>query len=53
VPGLDWAVSLTSHHLEEDLIATPLVIADGCASMPRGAGLGVEVRERDVTRYRI
>jgi L-alanine-DL-glutamate epimerase-like enolase superfamily enzyme len=53
VPALDWAVSVTSHHLEQDLIATPLAIANGSASIPRGAGLGVEVRERDLTRCRI
>ena len=53
VPALDWAVSLTSHHLEHDLIATPLAIANGRADVPGGAGLGVEVRERDLIRYRI
>jgi L-alanine-DL-glutamate epimerase-like enolase superfamily enzyme len=53
VPALEWAVSLTSHHLEDDLIATPLAIAHGHAEVPRGAGLGVEVREPDLRRYRI
>jgi len=53
VPALQWAVSLTSHNLEEDLIAEPLAIANGRASVPRGAGLGVEVRERQIERYRI
>jgi len=53
VPALEWAVSLTSHHLEDDLIATALAIADGHAEVPRGAGLGVEVREADLRRYRI
>ncbi|TMG81858.1 MAG: hypothetical protein E6H77_00130 [Betaproteobacteria bacterium] len=53
VPALEWAVSLTSHHLEDDLIATPLAIAHGHAEVPRGAGLGVEVRESDLRRYRI
>ena len=53
VPALEWAVSLTSHHLEDDLIATALAIAHGHAEVPRGAGLGVEVREADLRRYRI
>src|SRR4051812_8406936 len=53
VPALEWAVSLTSHNLQDDLIADPLAMANGRASVPRGAGLGVEVRERDVSRWRI
>jgi len=53
VPALDWAVSITSHNLQEDLIAAPLAIADGRASVPRGPGLGVEVREQAIERYRI
>jgi o-succinylbenzoate synthase len=53
VPALDWAVSLTSHHIVEDTIATPLSISRGRASPPKGAGLGVEVRERELERYRL
>ena len=53
VPALDWAVSPTSHYLEEDLIAAPLPMAHGRARLPRGAGLGVEVREDLVQRYRL
>jgi muconate cycloisomerase len=53
VPTLEWAVSLTSHNLQEDLIAEPLAIANGRATVPRGPGLGVEVREQQIQRYRI
>ena len=53
VPALDWAVSPTSHYLEEDLIATPLPMANGCAHLPRAAGLGIEVRDDVVERYRV
>jgi muconate cycloisomerase len=53
VPALDWAVSLTSHHLVDDTIATPLSIIGGRAVAPTGAGLGIEVRERDLERYRL
>jgi len=53
VPALDWAVSLTSHHLPEDLITSPLAVADGHAAVPRGAGLGIEVREKELARYRL
>jgi L-alanine-DL-glutamate epimerase-like enolase superfamily enzyme len=53
VPALDWAVSLTSHHLVDDTIATSLPITGGRAAAPTGAGLGIEVRERDLERYRL
>jgi L-alanine-DL-glutamate epimerase-like enolase superfamily enzyme len=53
VPAVEWAVSLTSHHLVEDTIAAPLPIASGRAAASRGAGLGIEVRERDLERYRL
>ena len=53
VPALDWAVSATAHYLEQDLIATPLPMSNGRARVPRGAGLGIEVREDVVQRYRI
>ena len=53
VPAVDWAVSLTSHHLEEDTIAAPLPVARGSAAAPTGVGLGIEVRERDLERYRL
>lgn len=52
VPSVDWAVSVTSHYLEQDLIAAPLPMADGHASAPQGAGLGIDVREDVVQRYR-
>jgi len=53
VPALDWAVSLTSHHLVDDTTATSLPITGGRAAAPTGAGLGIEVRERDLERYRL
>jgi muconate cycloisomerase len=52
VPAAEWGVSPTSHWLEDDLLASPLRIVNGRADVPRGAGLGIEVREQDVARYR-
>jgi L-alanine-DL-glutamate epimerase-like enolase superfamily enzyme len=52
VPAAEWGVSPTSHHLEDDLLASPLRIVNGRADVPRGPGLGIDVREQDVARYR-
>jgi muconate cycloisomerase len=37
---------------EHDLLATPLEIKDGHATVPTGPGLGVELDEDAVQRYR-
>ena len=42
-PSIEWGVSPTSHKL----------IANGRAQIPRGPGLGIEVREKDLARYRL
>jgi muconate cycloisomerase len=51
IPSLAWGVSLTSQYLAEDIVVTPLSFANGHASVPAGAGLGVEVDEARVRRY--
>ena len=38
---------------EDDLIRAPLVIADGPLRVPEGPGLGVELDEEAVERYRV
>ena len=52
VPSLDWAVSPTSPYLVEDVIARPLELGGGHATVPSGAGLGIEVDEARVMRFR-
>jgi muconate cycloisomerase len=37
----------------DDLIQEPIVIADGHARVPEGPGLGVELDEDAVERYRV
>ena len=51
--NLDWGVSITNHYLAEDLTETAVRIEDGVVHRPRGAGLGVEVSESRVSRYRV
>src|SRR5204862_8283773 len=53
VPSIEWGVSPTSHNLDDDLLASPLRIVNGRADVPRGAGLGIEVRAKEIERYRI
>jgi muconate cycloisomerase len=53
VPSADWGVSLTHFYLAEDLVKAPLALgADGVA-LPEGPGLGMEVDEQAVEKFRI
>jgi muconate cycloisomerase len=53
VPNVDWGVSLTHFYLAEDIVRQPLAIRDGVVSLPQGPGLGVEVDEAAVERFRV
>ena len=51
LPAVDWGVGFSSQYLVEDILKTPLSFANGHVSVPKGAGLGVEVDEAKVRRY--
>jgi muconate cycloisomerase len=53
VPNVDWGVSLTHFYLAEDLVRQPLVPRDGAVALPTGHGLGIEVDEAAVDRWRV
>ena len=53
VPKVDWGVSLTHFYLAEDIVRRPLPLADGVVALPAGPGLGVEVDEAAVERFRV
>ena len=53
VPNVDWGVSLTNMYLAEDIVRRPIAIADGKVALPDGPGLGVEVDEAAVARFRV
>jgi muconate cycloisomerase len=53
VPKADWGVSLTHFYLAEDIVRRPLPLADGMVALPQGPGLGVEVDEAAVERFRV
>jgi muconate cycloisomerase len=52
IPASDWGVSLTHFYLAEDLVKRPLPLGDGMVALPTGPGLGVEVDEAAVERFR-
>jgi muconate cycloisomerase len=52
-PAVDWGVSLTHFYLAEDVVKNPLAIGDGLVRLPTGPGLGVEVDEAQVERFRV
>jgi muconate cycloisomerase len=53
IPASDWGVSLTHFYLAEDLVKHPLPLGDGMVALPTGPGLGVEVDEEAVERFKV
>jgi len=53
VPNVDWGVSLTNVYLAEDIVRRPLRIAGGNVALPDGPGLGIDVDETAVARFRL
>ena len=53
VPKADWGVSLTHFYLAQDIVKRPLALAGGLVALPGGPGLGVEVDEAAVERFRV
>jgi muconate cycloisomerase len=53
VPKADWGVSLTHFYLAEDIVRRPLSLADGSVALPSGPGLGIEIDEGAVERFRV
>jgi muconate cycloisomerase len=53
VPSVDWGVSLTHFYLAHDLVRRPLALCNGHVGLPDGPGLGVEIDEAAVERFRV
>jgi muconate cycloisomerase len=49
---LDWGLSVTHHYLEADLAHVPFAWHGGELPVPAGAGLGIDVDEAQVARFR-
>lgn len=52
-PNLDWGLNVTQHYLAEDVCDVPVPIERGSLRRPAGPGLGVEVSDERVGRFRI
>jgi muconate cycloisomerase len=53
VPNVDWGVSLTNMYLAEDIVKAPIAMNNSAVALPEGSGLGVEVDEAAVARFRV
>ena len=53
VPNVAWGVSLTNLYLAADIVRRPIALRDGAVALPDGPGLGVEVDEAAVERFRV
>ena len=53
VPNVAWGVSLTNMYLAEDIVRRPIALRDGKVALPDGPGLGVEVDEAALARFRV
>lgn len=52
IPNLDWGINPTCHYLGVDVVKHPLAPKRGSVERPTGPGLGVEVIESEVARWR-
>jgi muconate cycloisomerase len=52
-PNVDWGVSLTNMYLAEDIVKRPITLHDGHVTLPDGHGIGVDIDEAAVARFRI
>lgn len=52
-PNLNWGLNVTHHYLAEDVTDSPVRIENGRIRRLEGAGLGVDVNEAKVHRFRV
>lgn len=52
IPSVDWGVSPACQYLADDVVTAPIVIQQGQVVVPCGPGLGVQIDEAKVERYR-
>jgi muconate cycloisomerase len=52
VRDLQYGVGVTNHYLREDLVAEPIRSVGGHVRPPEGPGLGIEVDEARLRRFR-
>jgi muconate cycloisomerase len=52
-PAVDWGVSLTHFYLAGDVAKSAPAVRDGVIALPTAPGLGIEVDEAQVERFRL
>ncbi len=52
-PNLNWGLNITQHYLAEDISDSPIQIERGTVRRPGGPGLGIEISEARVERFRV
>jgi len=53
IPNLDWGININNHYLATDLVRVPLKQQGGSVACPGGPGLGVEVNESAIQKFRV
>ncbi|MDP2707323.1 MAG: enolase C-terminal domain-like protein, partial [Burkholderiales bacterium] len=53
VPNLDWGININNHYLATDLVKRPVHQDKGSVECPTGPGLGVEVDEAALRKFRV
>jgi muconate cycloisomerase len=53
IPNIDWGININNHYLETDLVMQPLQQENGSFACPSGPGLGVEVNESVIRKFRL
>jgi muconate cycloisomerase len=53
IPNLDWGININNHYLATDLVKRPLQQKNGSVECPAGPGLGIEVDETALRKYRV
>jgi L-alanine-DL-glutamate epimerase-like enolase superfamily enzyme len=52
INNLDWGISVTNHYLAADLAPDPIKAVEGAIAITRKPGLGIEVSDAEVNRFR-
>jgi muconate cycloisomerase len=53
LPNLDWGISVTNQYLAEDVVQSPIVTTNGIFTLDRKPGLGIEVNEAQIHKFRL
>ncbi len=53
LPGAQWPAVNCVNNYADDLLTTPLTVTGGYARVPEGPGLGIEIDEGALARYRM